>query len=488
MENYNIITLGASGAGKTVFLASLFKNFSIPADEGIYLEVEDSRQQRKLNKIYSQIIEETSWPTGTSRAVTEWRFNCCVRTQKLKEYKVCRFTYIDYGGGILTDLDEDEDSSDFLFDFREEIPNADAVIVLIDGQQLLKFIQTGYDLSNTGIAKWLNNDLPNTIQLANRSKKESPVHFVITKWDLLQEYDLLTVRECLFDKCEEFKRLVTMRVNAGCPVRLIPISSVGEEFVTLQSDGSMKKNLGKVPKPFQLEISLSYVLIDRAVAYYNSLNEEDKKFKKLPEYKLRSLMDLIPDSLKRGNLMTREERIKRLKKVSDNKTALSYLIDTCVGHIKDFENNFPHSNLGGEINLPEPSEEDDTSEIFTCSQRQFKDLIKNLNTWLDQRGFRHQTIETDDARIIQIAKKGVLRQIAGMTQVLNIQLIHQKQKLKVKLSGGKWMERLAPAGVIAILEAPLLPIIGITTGIGAWQQSKLPKEIISFISNELTQN
>ena len=147
-----------------------------------------------------------------------------------------------------------------------------------------------------------------------------------------------------------------------------------------------------------------------------------------------------------------------------------------------------YTNLGGEINLPESFEEDDTSETFTCNQKQFENLIENFNTWLDQRGFKHQTIEKDNTKIIQISKKGVLRQITGMTKVLNIQLIHHKQKLKVKLSGGKWMERLAPAGVVAILEVPLLPIIGITTGIGAWQQSKLPKEIISFISNELTQN
>ncbi len=494
MENYNIITLGASGAGKTVFLASLFKQLSLPTEEGIFLGVQDSEQQKQLNRIYAQVANKESWPIGTRREVTKWHFTCCVKTENLEDYPVCQFTYLDYGGGILTDSNEEEDLSDFLFDFREEIPNADAVLVLIDGQQLFKFIQGNFDLSDPGIAKWLITDLPITIQLANRIKK-NPVHFVITKWDLIEgTYDLPAIRECLENKCEEFKRLVNQRVKAGCPVRLIPISSVGPEFVTMHSDGSMKKNLGKVPKPFQLEIPISYVLIDRVIAYHKNLGEDDQEIKKSVEQKFGVLLDLIPDALKQGILLTREERIQRLKNVSDAKTAFRYLIDIFVGHITDFEKKFPHANLGGEIILPDPgvpkSEDgDDGSTTFICSQKQFDNLIEKLHTWLDQQSFQHQTIKTDESStLIQIAKKGGWRKFAGMSQALNIQLIHQKEDLKVELSGGKWIERLAPAGIIAVLEAPLLPIIGIPIAIGAWQQSKLPKEIISFISKELTQN
>ena len=383
MENYNIITLGASGAGKTVFLASLFKHLSLPTEQGIYLEVKDSEQQKQLNRIYSQVANKKSWPIGTRRAVTKWHFTCCVRTQTLEEYKVCQFTYLDYGGGILTDSNEEEDLNDFFFDFRKEIPKADAVIVLIDGQQLFEFIKGGFDLSDPGISKWLTNDLPNTIQLADRSRK-NPVHFVITKWDLFEEhYDLTEIRECLQDKCEEFKRLVNMRANAGCPVRLIPISSVGKEFITMQSDGSMKKNPGKVPKPFQLEIPLSYVLMDRTVAYYNNLDEDDQEIdqeiQESIEYKLRDLLDFIPDSLKRGILLTHEKRIQRLNNVRDAKTAFRYLIDTFVGHITEFEKNYPQANLGGEMTIPNlPSEVDDKDNDSTSQTNQLDNLIKYL--------------------------------------------------------------------------------------------------------------
>lgn len=485
MENYNIITLGASGAGKTVFLASLFKQLSLPTDEGIFLELNDLKQQQELNGIYSQVANKESWPIGTSRAVTKWCFTCHVKTQNLEAYPVCQFTYIDYGGGILTDSNEEEGLSDFTFDFRQEIPHADAVIILIDGSQLYKFIQADFDLDDVGVSKWLFNDLPNTIQLASRVKK-SPVHFVITKWDLLEiDYDLSKVRECLENKCEEFKRLVEQRVQAGCPVRLIPISSVGNEFVTMQPDGSMKKNLGKVPKPFQLEIPVSYLLIDKVALYRNVINNQDKDFSESAEYKFRFLLDFIPDTLKQSRLLNREERLERLRKVSDTKDALSYLIDTFIKHITEFEENHPQANLGGDMKItelpPEIEKEDKSSTSFACSQEQFVNLTKKLKNWLDKQGYEHQDIKEGDGIIIQIAKKGILRQVTGMSQALNIQLVHRKQNLNVKLSGGKWLDKAGFVTAGTLFFAPL----ALTAGFGAWQQSRLPKKIIDFISIEL---
>ena len=389
MENYNIITLGASGAGKTVFLASLFKEFSLPTDEGIYLEVHNSKQEKELRGIFAQIVNKEAWPRGTtiSDGITKWNFTCCVRTPDLIDnYQVCQFNYIDFAGGIITDILSDEDGEVLEKELTEQIPHADAVIVLIDGRQLFKYIQTGFDLNDPGISKWLLNDLRSTIKLADKVKKK-PLHFVITKWDLLEgNYDLSTVRECLESKCEDFKRLVDQRVRAGCPVRLIPISSVGKEFVTMQSDGSMKKKLGQVPKPFQLEIPISYVLIDKVAAYYNNVDQENKDFEKSVQHKFSFLLDLIPDAVKRGKLLTREERIQSLKKVTDAKTAFTYLIDTFVVQITEFEKNHPQANLGGEMkipNLPSEIEQEDTENLKTWFKKQV--ITERVNTWQQSR-------------------------------------------------------------------------------------------------------
>ena len=351
MENYNIITLGASGAGKTVFLASLFKRFSISGDEGIYLEVPNG-QQKKLNQIYTQVARMKSWPQGTTKQVTEWCFTCFVKTQNLDKYPVCQFTYIDYAGGLLTEPDEDEEESEFEYDFREKISHADAIIVLIDGLQLLKFLEADFDYEDPGVEKWLFSDLPGTLILLNQSKKDTPVHFVVTKWDLLEEdYFLSNVRKCLQKSSEEFNKIVNMRVRANCPVRLIPISSVGQEFVTMQSNGSMKKNLPNIPKPFQLEIPLSYVLIDRARAAYNKIQKEGQRIEKSRDYKLSFIWNLIPKFFKRDTILTHEERMQRLKNVNDAKSAFNYLIDYCVSNIREFEEDFPYADLGGSIKL-----------------------------------------------------------------------------------------------------------------------------------------
>ena len=104
MKNYNIITLGPSGAGKTVFLASLFKALSIQGEHGFFLEVEDSTKQSLLNKTYTELVSGETWPRGTRGEITEWAFTCCVKTKDLSKHPACKFTYLDYAGGLLTNL------------------------------------------------------------------------------------------------------------------------------------------------------------------------------------------------------------------------------------------------------------------------------------------------------------------------------------------------------------------------------------------------
>ena len=42
MKTYNILTLGLSGAGKTVYLASLFKQLSTQGEQGFFLEIKEN--------------------------------------------------------------------------------------------------------------------------------------------------------------------------------------------------------------------------------------------------------------------------------------------------------------------------------------------------------------------------------------------------------------------------------------------------------------
>ncbi|MFM6138762.1 MAG: hypothetical protein ACKPCP_32275, partial [Sphaerospermopsis kisseleviana] len=102
------------------------------------------------------------------------------------------------------------------------------------------------------------------------------------------------------------------RKKAGCPIRLIPVSSIGKEFATLQPDGSMKKNPGAIPKPFQVEIPLVCALIDRVKAYINSLEQDKEDIPKADifKYYFVFLTRLIQSFLNAETLLqNKEERL-----------------------------------------------------------------------------------------------------------------------------------------------------------------------------------
>ncbi|NEP76925.1 MAG: hypothetical protein F6K39_01300 [Okeania sp. SIO3B3] len=330
MKNYNIITLGPSGAGKTVFLASLFKQLSIQTDEGFFLEVSNFEQSKKLNEIYSIIIgKDEDWPTGT-RDLRQMKFKCYVNNVDLdpENFPVCQFTYIDYGGGLITDTLPGQHDD---FGFRENVPNADAVFVMIDGLKLLKLMERE-GVQNETINDFLGKDLTNMMQLINKRQRK-PVHFIISKWDLLEgNYNLSEITERLQETSREFKNIVSHR-KAHCPVRLIPVSSIGMDFATLQSDGLMKKNPGAIPEPFQLEIPIAYVLIDDANKALKSSSEK------------MTLWDRVKNSFSNG----------LAHKARDWEKAHNHLVISFLKRLKNFEEEFPEANLGAKSRLALPS-------------------------------------------------------------------------------------------------------------------------------------
>ena len=362
MNNYKIITLGTSGAGKTVFLGSLFKQLSTQGEEGFFLKVADIKKEQKLRKIYTEISAGDIWPDGT-RDVTDWTFTCCVKNSNLDKYPVCQFTYIDYKGGLLTDIGEEDDS--IILDLQEEVSKADAVLAIIDGFKVYQFMkeqsQNNEDRSlwsNTDRSLWLHTDLPSIMQLVDNCGKNTPVHFIISKWDLLENhYNLSEVRNCLLAKVQEFKDVVDSRQKAGCPIRIIPVSSVGSKFATLQPDGSMKKNPGVIPKPFQVEIPLVCVLIDRVKAYINSLEPDKEYIQESDRFKdnFVFLARLIQSFLNKEAELLLRDKEERLKEVKNDRTALNYLVGVFLEHLEKFEKDFAEANLGGEILFSSPN-------------------------------------------------------------------------------------------------------------------------------------
>lgn len=265
MKTYNVIMLGPSGSGKTVLLASMYKKLAIQGDAGFLLEVEGGEKRKRLNNTYMQVAAGETWPRGTRFSeVSEWNFTCRVQTENLPIYSACRFAYLDYAGGRLTDEMEEVDT-----DFDSKLDQADALLGLLDGQKILDFMRGGKD-GNTLVFI----DLPNMLQIMQRCGTQNPVHFVISKWDLIEsKFSLEQIRERLL-QIGEFKQIVQNRVKAGSQVRLIPVSSVGMGFAIPQPDGGMKKTLGALPQPFQVEMPIGCVLPAKIRFELNQIKEK----------------------------------------------------------------------------------------------------------------------------------------------------------------------------------------------------------------------
>lgn len=264
MKNFKIITLGASGAGKTVFLASMFKALSTQKNSSFKLDVEEPDKRKLLNSTYTQILTGDTWPPGTKN-ISEWTFTCKVQTEDFDNYNACQFTYFDYAGGRLTDIEKDEE-------LENVVQQADTVLGLLDGQKIYAWLN-GSDQLRANV--FLSTDLPNILK--RMQKLTVPVHFVITKWDVLdQKFTLSQIHEKLLT-IPAFAQLIKSRGEAGSIVRIIPVSAIGLEFATLQPDGSMKKNPGKIPFPFLLEAPISCVLPDRLQQLHNEKQAQEKQ-------------------------------------------------------------------------------------------------------------------------------------------------------------------------------------------------------------------
>ena len=258
-RNLNIVMLGGSGAGKTVYLASLYRQLSTQGKNpynSFFLDI-NCEDRRILNNIFASVVSSTeNWPPGT-RSIKDWQFKCCVRTEKGKIYEVCSFNYIDYAGGTISDVLDDEQGRYNQMQLDQKVKEASVLLGLLDGQKVVNFMH-----DHPSSIDWINKDLVNIIQVMNQAS--APIHFVISKWDYVEtsKFSLKEIR----DKLLEIQVLNMLVENKKDRVGLIPVSSVGTGFANFKrmSDGNVRMlKTGQIHvQPYQVEVPLAYVLID----------------------------------------------------------------------------------------------------------------------------------------------------------------------------------------------------------------------------------
>jgi GTPase SAR1 family protein len=262
VNNYNVAVVGPDGCGKTVYLASMYhKLYGQCKDTQFFLR---SEQNRLLNERYNQLVNSEQWPDST-REISQWHFRCCVQAENEYIYEVFQFTYLDYAGERITDTKQD---TPLRTELDERFKQADTFLVMLDGKKIRALMHGEKDGE-----RFISVELPNILQILLDRDEPAPVHFVITKWDLLQpDYSFKQVYNCLLT-IEGFRQFVQRRKKY--PTRLIPVSSIGSEFAELQADGTMRKIPGKLPHSFQVEMPLACVFLDVLQIALQKLTEEE---------------------------------------------------------------------------------------------------------------------------------------------------------------------------------------------------------------------
>jgi hypothetical protein len=361
---YSIIVLGTRGAGKTVYLASLFRKLStINPNVGFTLQAESTSERKKLNQIYRQITEG-NWPPGTGQNDTsEWTF-----TAKIDNQPACRFKYLDYGGGAITDVSFNDNQ------YEEFLKNADVILAVLDGLKILALMlliknkQKENPWIIQGASEFINdiNDLIIAIeesQQYNQDKEDKPIHFLITKWDLLEEYgfDFPEVKEILLQELTQLKDFLKSQNSL---FRFIPVSSVGVGFTIIRNDGQIDKNIGfHEPKSFQVEIPLVYVIRDKMESYlkyiektlhlkkdkiYDSMNqrieltEADIRDEKIGKrlYFISQLTPFFKNKIREWADAKQENARDKRKVHHDAQQLLQEEFEECMENISDVSNSF----------------------------------------------------------------------------------------------------------------------------------------------------
>ncbi len=270
VPTFRVVALGARGSGKTLLLASMYHQLQTLAGRSYFLTA-PYEQVILLNQWFTDVADTSrDWPSGTSVGETrEFLFTMRTRAPSGALHTVMRLSYLEYAGGLLTDAQAPGSTGQA--ELLARIESAHALVGIIDGYR----IRQALDGVSEGHMR-LQQSLTAMISLMMLSS--SPVTFVVTKWDLLQDIDvdedarLRRVRKFLTTN-QGFRDLVQAH-GAHRVVRLIPVSAVGYGFAELDDRGGVTKLPDGRLHPTNVDVPLSAVVPDVFEQVERSMDRE----------------------------------------------------------------------------------------------------------------------------------------------------------------------------------------------------------------------
>jgi hypothetical protein len=95
-----------------------------------------------------------------------------------------------------------------------------------------------------------------------------------------------------------------------------------------------------------------------------------------------------------------------------------------------------------------------------------------------------QVLGTHNDVTIQIREKSVVKKLTGMSSAFTIHVKVDGKILLIEEGTAKWLNKLATAGIGALIFLPLIA----TAGIGVFLQDKMIKDVSDFVHEYLEQN
>ncbi len=119
---------------------------------------------------------------------------------------------------------------------------------------------------------------------------------------------------------------------------------------------------------------------------------------------------------------------------------------------------------------------------FHCTPSRLEDLIKSVREWLEDKDFNCEKYITEEGHtLIQIEKRGTWRKFVGMSTALNIIFQQVNNSINIEICKEKWVDKALTATASIVLFWPLV----VSTGMGSWEQMKMPELIYDYVEHFL---
>lgn len=277
VPTFRVVSLGVAGTGKTVLLASMFKQLQLRRPGRSYRLETGEEERVHLGQLYTELIDtEQPWPRGTQGAEARTFDFDVVASSGPSRQEVLRIRYLDYAGEVLERTGDDVDPG-HIAELERHISAAHALFGVIDGQLLVEYLRD----EPRGI-RYMDGSLMAMLGFLGRGS--APIHFLVTKWDLVRdigeiddhhETRLGMVRRALLDH-PDISALVRSDDLEDRSIRLIPVSAVGDGFAETRPDGTVAKIRGARADPYHLDLPFAAVAQDYCTQLAAALTAEDE--------------------------------------------------------------------------------------------------------------------------------------------------------------------------------------------------------------------